>query len=89
MGTINREQFTKMQDEAAFPQVIDDKDENGNTFRYITIGMSKREYFAAAALQGLLSHAGAPNPSMNPSQTALAAIQFADVLITHLDKTKK
>lgn len=48
--------------------------------------ITKREYFAAMAMQGILSSCFA---SMNPdyNDLALDALNFADALLSELDKT--
>jgi hypothetical protein len=48
-------------------------------------GLTKREYFAAAALQGLLAY---PNNGESDTETlAKCAVVFADQLIIELNKT--
>jgi hypothetical protein len=52
---------------------------------YISTGLTKREYFAAMALQGLLTD----NESVNTREEfAGYAVKFADALIEELSKTK-
>lgn len=46
-------------------------------------GLSKREYFAAAALQGLLT-----NAAIDRKQAAGVAVSQADALIEELNKPK-
>jgi hypothetical protein len=46
-------------------------------------GLTKREYFAACALQGLASNGGS-----NPALAAFHAVFCADVLIDELNKTE-
>jgi hypothetical protein len=45
-------------------------------------GLTKREYFAALALQGLTAHLG------RNTGLALAAVQYADALIAELNRGK-
>ena len=45
-------------------------------------GLTKREYFAAMAMQGLLSN---PNWILNDAYAAKAAIQEADALLKQLE----
>ena len=52
-------------------------------------GLSKREQFAAMALQGILSNAGANLTSEDlPSVAALLSIRVADLLLAELENTK-
>jgi hypothetical protein len=51
---------------------------------YTSTGFTKREYFAAMALQGLLAKFG----SDNQVQITKDAIYWADALIDELNKTK-
>lgn len=50
------------------------------------IGMSKREYFAIMALQGLLSNPGGP---VNILDDTMTAINAADELLNRLNKETK
>jgi hypothetical protein len=62
----------------AFPLISDDG-------YIINAGLTKREYFAAIALQGLLTD----NESANTKEEfAGYAVKFADALIEELSKTK-
>jgi hypothetical protein len=65
-------------DDAAFPQIIDH--EEGTI---LIKGLTKREYFAAMAMQALLSD---PNISTTYSHYAENAVQAADALIAALNK---
>ena len=49
------------------------------------IGLTKREYFAAMAMQGLCANsiAGSHN---KPSNLAIDAVMYADALLKELDK---
>lgn len=48
-------------------------------------GLTKREYFAAVALQGLASRDGG-NPEVNCAPDVRAAVMYADALIAELAK---
>ncbi len=50
------------------------------------IGLNKREYFAALALQGILSSPALNLAEYDPSLNACLAIQAADILIHMLNK---
>jgi hypothetical protein len=53
------------------------------------IGLTKREYFAALAMQGVLSHNSKYSPTPNQAaDIAMYAVQIADGLLKELDKTK-
>jgi hypothetical protein len=45
------------------------------------LGLTKREYFAGLAMQGLLSN---PNKTSNPIQISLDAVMYADELLKQL-----
>ncbi len=49
---------------------------------YISNGLTKREYFAVMALQGLLGN------NNNYVYSVISAVEFADDLIEELNKTK-
>jgi hypothetical protein len=59
----------------AFPLISDDG-------YIINAGLTKREYFAAMALQGLLAN------NNNYKYSVISAVEFADDLIEELSKTK-
>jgi hypothetical protein len=63
--------------ESAFPIIAEDYIIDG--------GLTKREYFAAMALQGLLTDNESPN---SREEFAGYAVKFADALIEELNKTK-
>ena len=52
---------------------------------YISTGLTKREYFAAMAMQGLL----AGNASDSIEDASKYAVKAADALIEELNKTKQ
>lgn len=70
-------------DESAMPLVIDGGINNGDYSR----GLTKREYFAAIAMQGWLS--GFPNYEPDPKYVAKHAVEVADALIEELNKPEK
>ena len=47
----------------------------------LVVGLTKREYFAAMAMQGILSQ-----HDSRPSYTATLAVEYADALINELNK---
>lgn len=51
-------------------------------------GLTKREYFAALAMQGLLAGSNWPGVVIGPCQIADHAVEFADALLAELDKPK-
>lgn len=72
-------------DDNAFPMQHDGDDADGTIiFEY---GLSKREYFAAKALQGILSNPSFDEENYSPSANAILAIEAADLLIYHLNKS--
>lgn len=54
-----------------------------NKFVPILYGLTKREYFAAMALQGLLA-----NNKVEHKYCVISAVEYADDLIEELNKTK-
>lgn len=68
-------------DQPAFPQIINDM----GTLRCVTEGCSKREWFAAMALQGLLANPNAWNEwtLAHHTKQALGAV---DALLAELEK---
>lgn len=72
------------------------KDESGSAFPsdfFSHEGMTKREYFAGLALQGILANEGTPPPhgvmgiagvEQDASNMALQAVLYADALIKRL-----
>lgn len=51
----------------------------------ITPGLTKREYFAGLAMQGLCSTIGARNIQFN-QLIPVEAVRYADMLLTELEK---
>jgi hypothetical protein len=68
-------------DMPAHPLTITEKHEDGSTTQVPFLGITKREYFAAMALQGLL----AGNTNENLSYQASNAVLIADELLKALD----
>jgi hypothetical protein len=70
-------------DQSAFP-MKEGKQANGQP-RYAQYGLTKREYFAAMAMQGILA-----NPECNASIEGYVkdAIKYADELLTQLNNSK-
>lgn len=64
-------------DTSAFPVIVPDGD-------YRQPGLTKREYFAAMALQGYVSAGSTGMPE--PDQLAAYAVAAADALLAELDK---
>jgi hypothetical protein len=59
---------------------------------HISFGLSKREWLAGMALQGLLSNPDYNCPSrpkdiVTTSNTALAALHYADALLKHIENS--
>ena len=73
-------------DKPAMPTVYADMGHNGQREIYCdNYGLTKREYFAAMAMQGLCANsiAGSHN---KPSNLAIDAVMYADALLKELDK---
>lgn len=51
-------------------------------------GLSKREYFAAMAMQGLLSNSISGSHRI-PKRLSTEAVQYADALLAELERTKE
>lgn len=69
-----------LKDEPAFPTREGWTEDTGK-YREDTGGLTKREYFAAMAMQGLLFHDDA-----GPDRIALCSVYYADALIEELNK---
>ena len=51
------------------------------------LGLTKHEYFAALALQGILSNSSLDQEDYNPANYANLAIEAAEILIIQLNKS--
>jgi hypothetical protein len=69
-----REETKTRPDDAAFPQ---------NPHTLLDTGLTKREYFAAMALQGFIAN---PDNLQTAERFAFAAVKMADALIEELNK---
>ena len=67
--------------DTAFPMQIED----ASTVQFVCSGLTKREYFAALAMQGICGD-GIPGSHHNPITTAELAVEYADALIAELNK---
>jgi len=78
------------QEKKIFHSISQDKDDYTI---HINQGLTKREYFAALVLQGLMSRANQngiiTNKIMVPDVAAKEAVTFADALIEKLNEEKK
>lgn len=70
--------------DSAFPTPSDYRSD-GALIVYATPGLSKREYFAAMAMQGICGD-GIPGSHHQPAVTARDAVAQADALLAELDK---
>ena len=83
---------TRNADMPAMPTVYADMQEGGKGELYCdNLGLTKREQFAMAAMQGMLSHATRYKPRDGASvnwHEAISeeAVQLADALLAELDK---
>lgn len=66
-------------EESAFPEISDIPQFNSRTY-----GLTKREYFAAMALQGLLANQNLTN--IDDATIAMTCIDAADALINALNQ---
>lgn len=67
--------------ESAFPEV-----QEVPQFSYHSYGLTKREYFASMAMQGVLSDP--TNESLSQKAIAIYAVEMADTLIKELNKER-
>lgn len=51
-------------------------------------GISKREYFAAMAMQGALASCTNADDWVTPSSVAAKSVEYADALLAELEKTE-
>jgi hypothetical protein len=78
----------------AFPKSVKDQKDTGETYLFHVGGLTKREYFAAMALQGALAGVMSIQPDQNDTarfatswmQMPKLAVSFADELIEELSK---
>lgn len=87
---MTKEQEKNM--ERAFPQLSATLNDDGHwSMDAIQGGLSKREYFAGLAMQGIL--AGDPETSVEVNETpravALISVLVADALLVELKRTQK
>ena len=75
----NKEELEDFIKDAAFPQlyILNNKEASG------VKGLTKREYFAALAMQGLVTQ---PSITVSYSEYAKHAVAAADALIAELNK---
>lgn len=66
--------------EQAFPVPPAHMDDHGNTY-YPTDGMTLRDYFAAAALQGSIAFLGMPINREGENARAIKAYDMADAML--------
>jgi hypothetical protein len=69
-------------DESAFPSYRQVVNHGISLTEAVQLGISKREYFAAKALQGVLADA----EGMTTSDIVACAVNLADALIAELNK---
>lgn len=72
----------------AFPSdhtIVSHVDEQGEAYRKPAIGLTKREYFAAMAMQGLCANS-IPGSHHGFLRTAEEAVRYADALLADLAK---
>lgn len=73
--------------DGAFPEIKSDSHDPENynvTNVWSEGGLTKREYFAASIMTGLVS----VNEIGDPNSTAFLAVEFADALIEELERTE-
>lgn len=77
-------------DDFVYPEITDSYEHQGDVKRTIYmhegISLMKREYFAALAMQALLSDSQLNG--YTPQQYAEGAVEYADALIEELNKSK-
>lgn len=68
----------------AFPVTEHDEEE----YPFVKPGLSKREYFAAMAMQAIIAanHSKDNGPTLSPDVITLCATRYADALLTELSK---
>lgn len=84
--------MSKKSDEPAFPTENTVDGQRG--FSPMSGGLTKREYFAACAMQGLLAglgiveEAGDLKGLVMPKEAAQVSVNYADALLAELSKTE-
>lgn len=58
-------------------------------FNFPTHGLTKREYFAAIAMNGCLSNEAPDYEHLSPEGLATSAVKYADCLIKELNKKEE
>ena len=80
---------TRKKDNFAYPGALVDIEDDGMRFsepyKTYSKGLTKREYFAAMAMQGMMS-CGVHNNGYDGREIAKDAVEFADALIKELEK---
>ena len=73
----------KNSEQNAFPIVL----QHGlSADSHVEVGLTKREYFAAMAMQGILAN---ENTGLSPNEVvAKESVKLADLLLAELDKTQ-
>lgn len=77
-----------MKNSPAFPTFFPNRDETGIPLSQ-NDGLTKREYFAGLAMQGILTGIRGANLQVNVPGLAMESLQYADALIAELEKTGK
>ena len=65
---------------------------NGNDYAFASAdsnGLTKREYFAAMAMQGVISNSNINGDLFGEGEVAVSALALADALIAELNKETK
>ena len=75
--------MTKPNDPIAYVDEIQAIENSNEYNRFLNYGLSKREYFAAMAMQALVSN---PSRYELPQDFAAIAVKYADALILGLNK---
>jgi hypothetical protein len=64
-----------------------DNNEHAGQIKVYSAGLTKRELFAAMAMQGIITYER--GKLINPENTALHSVKFADTLLEELSKIEK
>lgn len=73
-------------DKPAYPLNEETQGRIGETYHIPHYGLTKREMFAMAAMQGLISKSNAPKHLETAGQIVGAAVAMADLLLEELEK---